>query len=53
MTGDADQRGCGFCFLAYFSFLRRMAARLPKKMPAAVNTQIVIVTAVSLVVIMV
>jgi hypothetical protein len=33
-------------------FLRRQAARPPKKLPAAVNTQIVMVTAVSLVVIM-
>jgi len=35
-----------------FCFLRRQTARLPKKAPAAVNTQIVIVTARSLVVIM-
>ena len=32
-------------------FLRRQTAREPKKVPAAVNTQIVMVTAVSLVVI--
>jgi hypothetical protein len=37
---------------ACFCFLRRQTAREPKKVPAAVNTQIVMVTAISLVVIM-
>ena len=40
----------GFVLSARFCTLRRQAARLPKKVPAAVNTQIVTVTAVSLVV---
>jgi hypothetical protein len=35
-----------------FCFLRRQTARVPKKVPEAVNTQIVMVTAISLVVIM-
>jgi hypothetical protein len=34
-----------------FCLLRRQAARVPKKAPAAVKTQIVMVTAISLVVI--
>jgi hypothetical protein len=36
-----------------FCFLRRQTAREPKKVPAAVNAQIVIVTAISLVVIII
>lgn len=39
--------------MARDSLLRRTAARVPKNAPAAVNTQMVTVTAVSLVVIMV
>jgi hypothetical protein len=42
-----------FCFSARLLILRRQAARVPKKVPAAVNTQIVMVTALSLVVNMV
>lgn len=45
-------RGCGFPSAILFRFRRRQAALVPKKLPAAVNTQIMTVTAVSLVVIM-
>ena len=44
--------GAAFRSSARLCFLRRQAALPPKKVPAAVSTQIVTVTAVSLVVIM-
>jgi hypothetical protein len=42
--------GSFFSFSVRFCTLRRQAARVPKKVPAAVKTQMVIVNALSLVV---
>lgn len=52
MNGKVVQRGRDFRSSACLFLLRRKVARAPKKVPAAVNTQMVMVTAVSLVVIM-
>lgn len=49
---ERQQRLCALHSASRFSFLRRHAARVPKKVPAAVNSHIMMVTAVSLVVIM-